>query len=134
MVGILTGPERFAVPIDVARDVAAQLGTTGQAAHGWLGVDRRRRLDRSGGGVRVRGLVPGEPGRGRRTSSVDDIVLAVGDVEVGTVRRPGRGAAARSSPATRSSHGDAGRQAHRRCRSTLGRQRRHASRPAYLVA
>ena len=84
VVGILTGPERLAVPIDVARDVVAQIGTTGRAAHGALGVIGSDALDHSGGGVRIRGLVPGSPAEAADLR-VDDIVLSVGDVEVGTV-------------------------------------------------
>ena len=41
VVAILTGSERragLALPIDVARDIAAQLGFVGRAAHAWLGM------------------------------------------------------------------------------------------------
>lgn len=84
VVGILTGPERLAIPINVARDVVDQLGTTGRAAHGALGVIGTDALDRSGGGVRIRGVVPGSAAEVADLRA-DDIVLAVGDVEVGTV-------------------------------------------------
>jgi S1-C subfamily serine protease len=87
VVGILTG-NGYAVPIDVARDVAAQIKATGQAVHGWLGVVGDEALDRQGGGVRVQAVVPGSPA----TSPIDllgtpallpgDVILAVGDVDV----------------------------------------------------
>lgn len=84
VVGILTGPERLAIPINVARDVVDQLGTTGRAAHGALGVIGTDALDRSGGGVRIRGVVPGSAAEVADLRA-DDIVLAVGNVEVSTV-------------------------------------------------
>lgn len=83
VVGILTGPERLAVSIDVARDVVAQITTTGRAAHGALGVIADIALDRSGGGVRIFGIVAGSPAE-IADLHVDDIVLSVGDAEIGT--------------------------------------------------
>jgi S1-C subfamily serine protease len=87
VIGILTS-DGAAVPIDIARDVAAQLAATGQAVHGWLGVVGTDALDRQGGGVRVQTVVPGSPA----TSPVDlvgtpallpgDVITAVGDVDV----------------------------------------------------
>lgn len=84
VIGILTGPDRLVVPVDVARDVAAQLATTGKAAHGWLGILGTDAIDRPGGGVRVRGLVSGSPGEAAGLQ-VGDVVLSVGSVEVGNV-------------------------------------------------
>ena len=90
VIGILTG-DGVAVPIGVARDVADQLGTTGQAVHGWLGVVGTDANDRQGGGVRVQTVVPGSPA----TSPIDlvgtqallpgDVITAVGEVDVASV-------------------------------------------------
>lgn len=84
VIGILTGPERHAVPIDVARDVASQLDVNGRAAHGWSGVLGSDALDRPGGGVRVRAVVEGSPAQAAGLL-VGDVVTAVGDTEVGNV-------------------------------------------------
>ena len=84
VIGILTGPEHAAVPIDVARDVVAQLELNGRAAHGWTGILGVDALDRSGGGVRIRAIVPGSPAEAAGLQ-LDDVVLAVGDVDVGNV-------------------------------------------------
>ena len=84
VIGILTGPERHAVPIDVARDVAAQLALNGRAAHGWTGILGSDVLDRSGGGIRIRALVAGSPAEAAG-AQIDDVVLAVGTVDVGNV-------------------------------------------------
>lgn len=84
VVGILTGPDQHAVPIDIARDVMTQLGVNGTAAHGWTGVLGTDVLDRPGGGVRVRAVVEGSPAQAAGIA-VDDVVIAVGDVEIGNV-------------------------------------------------
>lgn len=83
VIGILAGPERYVVPINIARDVAAQLAANGTAVHGWLGVLGADALDRPGGGVRVKALVPGSPAEA--TLQVDDVVLAVGSTQIGNV-------------------------------------------------
>ncbi len=84
VVGILTGPDRHAVPINVARDVAAQLDLNGRVAHGWTGVLGTDALDRPGGGVRIRSVIAGSPAEAAGLVP-DDIVLAVGDVDIGNV-------------------------------------------------
>ncbi len=66
VIGILVVPPGsstagLALPIDQARDVAAQLTARGSAAHGWLGVWATDDTDRPGGGARVQGVVPGSP-------------------------------------------------------------------------
>lgn len=81
VIGILTGPQRHAVPIDVARDVAEQLDVNGRAAHGWSGVLGTDALDRPGGGVRIRAVVDGSPAQAAGLA-VDDVVTAVGDNEI----------------------------------------------------
>ncbi len=106
VVGILTVPpdtpqSGLAVPIEVARDVAAQLAATGTATHAWLGVVGTDDEDRAGGGARVHevapaspaekaGLVPGDVivavGDGSSTTSVSDMAELMGEVRR---RRPG---------------------------------------------
>jgi putative serine protease PepD len=66
VVGILVVPPDsstagLALPIDQARDVASQLTSRGSAEHGWLGVWATDDTDRTGGGARVQGVVPGSP-------------------------------------------------------------------------
>jgi putative serine protease PepD len=66
VVGILVVPPDastagFSLPIDQARDVAAQLMAGGRARHGWLGVLATDATDRVGGGARVQGVVTGSP-------------------------------------------------------------------------
>ena len=46
---------------DQARDVASQLTARGSAEHDWLGVWATDDTDRTGGGARVQGVVPGSP-------------------------------------------------------------------------
>lgn len=84
VIGILTGPDHLAVPIDVARDVVDQLDVNGRAAHGWSGVLGTDALDRPGGGVRVRAVVDGSPAQAAGLA-VDDVVIAVGDNEVASM-------------------------------------------------
>ena len=84
VIGILTGPDHHAVPIGVARDVIEQLNVNGRAAHGWTGILGADALDRPGGGVRIRAVVEGSPAQAANLL-VDDVVIAVGDSEVGNV-------------------------------------------------
>jgi S1-C subfamily serine protease len=81
VIGILTGPDDHVVPIDVARDVAAQLDVNGRAVHGWTGILGTDALDRPGGGIRIRAVVEGSPAQAAGLF-VDDVVIAAGDVEV----------------------------------------------------
>ena len=76
LIGILTraAPGR-AMPIDVAREVAAQLAAGGQAHHGWLGADAIDAGDRPGGGARVVAVAAASP-----AAAAD---VAIGDVVVG---------------------------------------------------
>ncbi len=62
----------YALPIDVARDVADQLSASGRARHGWLGVNAADAVDRVGGGAVISGLSPGGP--------AEAAGLVVGDV------------------------------------------------------
>jgi len=90
VIGILTG-DGYAVPIDIARSVADQLGTTGQAVHGWLGVVGAEAIDRQGGGVRVQTVVPGSPAAtivdlmGTQAIWAGDVIMAVGKTDVASV-------------------------------------------------
>src|SRR5262249_50487562 len=79
VVGILVVPPDsstagLAVPIDQARDVAAQLTARGAVEHGWRGVWATDDTDRVGGGARVEGVVPGSP--------ADEAGMVQGDVIV----------------------------------------------------
>lgn len=79
VVGILVVPPDastagFSVPIEQARDVAAQLLAGGRARHGWLGVLATDATDRAGGGAHVQGVVSDSP--------ADRAGLAQGDVIV----------------------------------------------------
>jgi S1-C subfamily serine protease len=82
VVGILVVPPDsstagLAIPIDQARDVAAQLSARGSARHGWLGVWATDDTERVGGGARVQGVVPGSPAD-RAGLEQDDVIVDVG--------------------------------------------------------
>ena len=87
----------YALPIDVARDVAAQLSASGRARHGWLGVMAADASARASGGATISGLTPGGPAAAAGLL-VGDVVSAFGDDRVTDVaglmaavvhRRPG---------------------------------------------
>jgi S1-C subfamily serine protease len=89
VIGILTG-NQFAVPISVARDVAAQLAASGQAVHGWLGVMGDEAIDRQGGGVRIRAVVPDSPAAALDAAGAPalvpgDVIMAVGEIDVASM-------------------------------------------------
>jgi putative serine protease PepD len=107
LAGILIAPPGstktgLAVPIDSARDVAAQLRVNGHAMHGWLGVagtdasdGQRHGAPRSG--VAVKDVVPQSPA-GRSGIASGDVIVAVAGRTVGGIsdlmaevreRRPG---------------------------------------------
>jgi S1-C subfamily serine protease len=82
VVGILVVPPDsstagLAVPIDQARDVAAQLSARGSARHGWFGVWATDDTERVGGGARVQGVVPGSPAD-RAGIAPDDVIVDIG--------------------------------------------------------
>jgi S1-C subfamily serine protease len=83
VIGILSGTGRTAVPMYVARDVAAQLDVNGRAVHGWSGIVGTDVLDRPGGGVRVRAVVAGSPAA-VAAIQVDDVVFAIAGRDVAT--------------------------------------------------
>jgi putative serine protease PepD len=79
VIGILAASDDGqAVPIDVARSVADQLGSSGRAVHGWLGVWGAAVLDRAGGGVRVEQVAGFSPAL-KAGIVAGDIITAVGD-------------------------------------------------------
>jgi putative serine protease PepD len=82
VIGILDVPPGsstagLAMPIDQARDVAAQLTARGSAEHGWLGVWATDDTERPGGGARVQGVVPGSPAD-RAGLAQGDVIVEVG--------------------------------------------------------
>ncbi|HMG27391.1 MAG TPA: trypsin-like peptidase domain-containing protein [Acidimicrobiia bacterium] len=82
VVGILLVPPDsstagLALPIDQARDVAAQLTARGAVEHGWLGVWATDDTDRAGGGARVQGVVPGSPAA-QAGMEQGDVIVEVG--------------------------------------------------------
>jgi putative serine protease PepD len=93
----------FATPIELARDVANQLLTTGKVTHAWLGVEgadvddsTAKQLGISGGAV-VSNVDSGSPAS-RAGMAPADVVTAVDDQSVNTMsalemnvrlRRPG---------------------------------------------
>ena len=82
VVGILVVPPDsstagLALPIDQARDVAAQLISRGAVEHGWLGVWATDDTDRAGGGARVQGVVPGSPAD-QAGMEKGDVIVEVG--------------------------------------------------------
>ncbi|HEX2737056.1 MAG TPA: S1C family serine protease, partial [Acidimicrobiia bacterium] len=107
LVGILIAPPGstktgLAVPIDSARDVAAQLRVNGHAMHGWLGVAGTDASDRPQhgaprSGVAVKDVVPQSPA-GRSGIASGDVIVAVAGRNVAGIsglmaevreRRPG---------------------------------------------
>jgi S1-C subfamily serine protease len=82
VVGILVVPPDsstagLALPIDQARDVAAQLTSRGEVEHGWLGVWATDDTQRVGGGARVQGVVPGSPAD-QAGMEQGDVIVEVG--------------------------------------------------------
>jgi putative serine protease PepD len=78
VVGILTAaaPGR-AVPIDWARDLAEQLATSGQASHGYLGVDATEAGDLAGGGARITVVADASPAAAAGLR-IDDVITSLG--------------------------------------------------------
>lgn len=78
VVGILTrAAPGNALPIEVARDVADQLETSGRARHGWLGLEVTDAGDRPGGGARVTVVTTGGPAE-HAGIQVGDVITVVG--------------------------------------------------------
>ena len=70
-----------ALPVDVAREVAEQLGTTGRVRHAWLGVDTIDTALRAGGGATVQTVTPEGPAE-RAGIAVGDVITELGDDRV----------------------------------------------------
>src|SRR5262249_6171643 len=87
-----------ALPIDQARDVAAQLTARGAVEHGWLGVWATDDTDRAGGGARVQGVVPGSPAA-QAGMEQGDVIVEVG--KGGTPTAVASGSQQRSDVGTR---------------------------------
>ena len=78
VIGILVrSAPGHALPIDVARDIADQLATSGRAHHGWIGIDTVDAGDRPGGGARVTAVVAGGPADAAGIT-VGDVIVVVG--------------------------------------------------------
>ncbi len=86
-----------AVPVELAREVAEQLGANGRVRHAWLGVDAVDAVTRSGGGATVRAVSDGGPGQGA-TLQVGDVITSLDEARVADLddllaavahRRPG---------------------------------------------
>ena len=82
VVGILTriAPGR-AVPIELARDVADQLATSGKVRHGWLGLDAVDAGDRPGGGARITSMSAGGPAD-KAGLAINDVIVRVGNERI----------------------------------------------------
>jgi putative serine protease PepD len=70
-----------ALPVDVAREVAEQLGASGKVRHAWLGVDTLDASDRAGGGAVVQSVTPEGPAAAAGLQ-VGDVITSVGDDRV----------------------------------------------------
>jgi S1-C subfamily serine protease len=71
----------YALPIEVARDVADQLGTGGRARHGWIGLDAVDAVEHGGGGARVTAVNEGGPAEAAGIR-VGDVIVVVGTDDV----------------------------------------------------
>jgi putative serine protease PepD len=73
----------YAIPIDHATRIAAELTATGQASHGWLGVQASS--DLAAHGARINGVASGSPAAaagltaGALVAKVDDQIIGSGD-------------------------------------------------------
>jgi putative serine protease PepD len=82
VVGILSRASLgHALPIEVARDVADQLGTGGRARHGWIGLDAADAVQHGGGGARVTAVTEGGPAEAAGIM-VGDVIVVVGTDDV----------------------------------------------------
>ncbi len=86
-----------ALPVEAAREVADQLGTSGRVRHAWLGIDAVDAAEREGGGAIVQGVSEGGPGQAAELR-VGDVIVGVDDARVADLadlvaavahRRPG---------------------------------------------
>jgi S1-C subfamily serine protease len=84
VVGIFVGPLPGTVmPMDWARDIAAQLKETGKVHHAWLGAAVTDANDVAGGGARIVSTTPLGPASVAQLVP-GDVIVAVGDDPVST--------------------------------------------------
>jgi putative serine protease PepD len=80
----------YAIPIDHATRIAAELAATGRASHGWLGV--RATGDANAHGARITEVVGGGPAAaagltvGALVTKIDDQVIGSGDALIAAVQ------------------------------------------------
>jgi S1-C subfamily serine protease len=70
-----------ALPVDVAREITDQLGTSGMVRHAWLGVDTVDATERAGGGAAVRSVSAASPAEASGIA-VGDVITSLGDDRV----------------------------------------------------
>ena len=86
----------YAIPVDDATRIAAELAATGRASHGWLGVQARS--DLAAYGARINGVASGSPAAatgltsGALVTKVDDQIIGSGDALIAAVQSKEPGA------------------------------------------
>jgi putative serine protease PepD len=86
----------YAIPVDDAARIAAELAATGRASHGWLGVQARS--DLAAYGARINGVASGSPAAatgltsGALVTKVDDQIIGSGDALIAAVQSKEPGA------------------------------------------
>ena len=86
----------YAIPVDHATRIAADLAATGRASHGWLGVQASS--DLAAGGARIDGVTNGGPAAatgptaGALVTKVDDQIIGSGDALVAAAQSKEPGA------------------------------------------
>jgi putative serine protease PepD len=87
----------YAIPVDDATRIAAELFATGRASHGWLGVQASS--DLAGHGARINGVASGSPAAaasltaGALVTKVDDQIIGSGDALIAAAQSKEPGAA-----------------------------------------
>jgi putative serine protease PepD len=86
----------YAIPVDHATRIAAELAATGLASHGWLGVQASS--DRAAHGARINGVASGGPAAaagltaGALVTKVDDQIIGSGDALIAAAQSKEPGA------------------------------------------
>jgi putative serine protease PepD len=98
VVGVLSrAAPGHAVPVEMVREVAEQLATSGRVRHASLGIEAVDAAERGGGGALVQAVTAGGPADGAGVK-VGDVITGFGDQRVADVadllaalahRRPG---------------------------------------------
>ena len=87
----------YAIPVDHATRIAAELAATGRASHGWLGVQASS--DPAAHGARINGVASGSPAAaagltaGALVTKVDEQVIGSGDAMIAAAQSKEPGAA-----------------------------------------